>query len=191
MTPVHAIMVLIIRLWASWIFIHALLATPFYFSAFLDNDVAPSAASVAWLINYIVGVIIGVAGWRLAPKLARLVYKPQGQSDNQVNVDAETLVAAGGFLIGSYYLVQYVPQLIGQVGAMMIENSKQDPAAPYELGNLRSQSVNFRQLATDIMVIAAASFMAFRPCYLARVFSWLRSAGQYEAQRTPREGEAG
>jgi len=184
MTPVHAIMVLIIRLWAAGVIISMITSAPTYliFSGVNYSDRNYILIAIT-ILQLIVWLAAGVTAWVVAPKLARLVYPAASDRDVSIDVDADRLVMIGSFLIGGYYLVQYVPQLLISLGTVLIEIGQRESEAAGQLGKTRVHAYSVRSFFTDASIIVAASWMAFKPAHIARVFSWLRSAGQYDHSR--------
>lgn len=180
MTPVHAILIVIIRLWAATAlisFIVALSGLPFLRLGSQENVLAYLVQTYAFAFGWLV---VGVAVWILAPKLARLVYRKPGGDNVSILVDADTFVMIGSFLIGGFYLTQYVPQLIVQTVAVLIEMGQREPDTPYGLGQMYVHHFDIEQLFRQAAVVAAASWMAFRPRQIAYIFSRLRRAGLHE-----------
>ncbi len=192
MTPVHAIMILIIRLWAADAIISMIVIIPNFLlysgSYYSEQNVVLMATS---FLHVIAWLAVGVTAWVVAPKLARLVYPAVSDRDVKIEVDAKQLVMIGSFLIGGYYLVQYVPQMIVSLGAVLIEIRHAEPVPFGEPQKKLVTTYSAQEFYTDASVIVVASWMAFRPAHIARIFSWLRSAGQYEARRNKLEKDLG
>ena len=178
MTPVHAILVLIIRLWAASILIPSILTLPYYLP--FHKSVADNASTqfvTYGFANSTVFLVVGILAWILAPKIAKFSYGNKDGDDVSKNVDAELLVTIGSFLIGLYYLAHYLPQLVVQMVILFVEMAKQDPAEMTGLGKFTAHRIGIENLVSNLLVVAVASWMAFRPAHIAHMFSKLRRAG--------------
>lgn len=188
MTAVHAIMVVIIRLWAADAIFGALLYLPTN-AVLAFTDVGDGGAlSITYLVGSFGWLIVGVIAWFVSPWLARRIYIVESKSDVTSNVDAMSLVAIGSFLIGIYYLAQYGFPLVIEWGSWMAERMGESPVEEEQLSSLRRNTsiLDWRDLISKTLTALAACVMTFRPSYLARIFVWLRSAGQYkEAEEKP------
>jgi len=181
MTPIHAIMVLIIRLWAADAIISMIIIIPKFLlysgDYYSEQNVVLIATSS---LHVIVWLAAGVTAWVVAPKLARLVYPAVSDRDVKIEVDAEQLVMIGSFLIGGYYLVQYVPEMFVSLGAVLIEIRHAEPVPFGEPQKELVTTYSAQEFYSDASVIVVAAWMAFRPAHISRIFSWLRSAGHYD-----------
>lgn len=98
MTPVQAILVVIIRLWAAGYIITYLLSLPSVSTIFhnlfsSDGDLW----TILTILNYLVMVFVAVIAWVLAPWLARRVHSDVGDAKISMNIDANMLVMTGSF----------------------------------------------------------------------------------------------
>ncbi|GJL95860.1 MAG: hypothetical protein DHS20C05_22650 [Hyphococcus sp.] len=188
MTPVHAILIVIIRLWAAGVIITSSLHLSIW--PFLDTGEANDPSNYAFLtfLNAGIWVCLGFAAWIFAPDFAKAVYKPTDEDPKvSINIDAETLVQIGSFLIGGFYLIQYLPQLFVDFGRWFAYLAAQDPAAENQGEGFKQYIINWRTTTTHILIVIIASFMALRSAYLAKLFTWLRSAGQYDEKKGNKE----
>ncbi|VAV99305.1 hypothetical protein MNBD_ALPHA05-1623 [hydrothermal vent metagenome] len=177
MTPVHAIMVLIIRLWAADAVISSIISASYYV---LFDEGKLSSISNEYLIASGFWVLIGFGAWVLAPWLARRLGQATPNAGLNININADQLVAIGSFLIGAFYLAKYGPQLLIDLGWWFVHLAGQDPVEEGQLGTLRRYTIEWRSTISNLLIITVASFMALRPAYLAKIFSWLRSVGHYD-----------
>ncbi len=182
MTSVHAIIVVIIRLWAADSIFGALLYLPTNaVIAFTDaGDVG--ALSIPYFLDPAGWFIIGAAAWFVAPWLARRIYVVGTNSEVTSNVDASSLVAIGSFLIGIFYLSRYGFPLLVDWGSWLAERMGESPVEEGQLGTLRQNIsiLDWRDLISKILTTLTACVMTFRPSYLARIFNWLQSTGHYQ-----------
>ncbi|NOX83430.1 MAG: hypothetical protein GXP06_10690 [Alphaproteobacteria bacterium] len=188
MTPIHAIMILIIRLWAADAIIPSIISASYYVF-FVDGKL--SSVGSEYLIDSGVWVLIGLGAWILAPWLARRLSRAAPNAGLNMNINADQLVAIGSFLIGAFYLAKYGPQLLIDLGWWFVHLAGQDPVEEGQLGTLRRYTIEWRSTISNLLIITVASFMALRPAYLAKIFSWLRSAGHYDAHGDKQEKELG
>ena len=182
MTPVHAILIVIIRLWAAGTIIGMIAGAPLSIIAVLSETRPTDADSVLYFVNWLVWLIAGVVGWFAAPWLSRRVYSARSDVGLNIKVSAETLVAIGSFLIGAFYLVQYGPRLAVELISIFLEFRREFASNEYRpLGPVTVQ-VDWTNITHSAAASIVAAVMALRPAYLARIFNWLRNAGQYEDQ---------
>jgi len=187
MTPVHAIIVVIIRLWAASVIITFVGALPFYAVSELFSGDGGTAYSIALLVNNFIWMIVGIIAWVGAPKLSQLAYRADESSKVEIGVHADDLVMIGSFLIGGYYLVQYVPEMFVSLGAAFIEFQHAEPTQLVEPQKRLVTSYSAQEFYTDASIIAIASWMAFRPAHIAHLFSKLRSVGHFDYSRVRTE----
>ena len=179
MTPIHAILIVIIRLWAASAIITAITYFPATF-LFQEAEAAPMQNITFQIYNFVNSTIwlaSGVLAWVLAPRLSKMAYGNPNEKNVNVTIDANALVMTGGFLIGCFYLVQYAPSWLADIGAILVEYSRQDPNAPYELGKLKIHRFDAERIFKEGLIMLVAAWMAFRPAQLAAIFSHLRQAG--------------
>lgn len=192
MTPVQAILVVIIRLWAAGYIITYLLSLPSVSTIFhnlfsSDGDLW----TILTILNYLVMVFVAVIAWVLAPWLARRVHSDVGDAKISMNIDANMLVMTGSFLIGCFYLAAHVPPLLVDLAIVLVQLGQQNPDASHTAGQLKFRHFGYDSFIKHLLVVIAALWMAFRPQHMARIFSWLRGAGlsprDFEAGQTPSE----
>ncbi len=177
MTPVHAIMIVIIRLWAAGSMISALMGIASFLSAYAHSKSNIDPQHYSWFASYSVWLLTGIGAWIYSPQLSRMVYKPRESEGVNIAVSAEHLVMIGSFLIGGYYLVGHIPQLCAELIVIFLERAKEDTSLTGQLGVIRPAPWGSRELISEGLIVIAALFMTFRPSMLARLFSALRIAG--------------
>lgn len=172
MTAIQALGVLIVRLWSLATIVASISVGIQYFfavSAGSSNEyfVQSAIASAVW-------ALAGLAAWFAAPWFARrLISEPAAIS---VSLTAFDLVALGSFLIGGFYLVEYVPQLATTIGAISVEMARSPEDA--DLAEMAGKVVfELRDLAAQALIVAVALFLTLRPRDFAILFSRLRYAG--------------
>ena len=170
MTAVHAIIIVIIRVWAAGAIITAITNMPavFLYSGGEGSGISLSTYNAS---VYVIWFIAGGLAWFLAPKLANKVYAKDNEDSVNITIDVDTLVMLGSFLIGGFYLVQYVPNFFTTIGLVLVERSNPDSSpTSYEIW----------RLLKDGLVIAIALWMCLRAANIARIFSHIRTAGLYK-----------
>lgn len=174
-------MVLIIRLWAASYVIGALQWVPSSaLMAFGNSDGTVEPNSAAYLVGYILWIIVGSTAWFAAPWLARRIYPVGANSQISSSVDATSLVAIGSFLIGIFYLGQYAIPLLVDWGSWIAKRMGETPPEERPYGALKKDAYDWENLISNILIVIAACIMTFRPSYLARIFGWLQSTGHYK-----------
>lgn len=126
--------------------------------------------------GYICMAGIGVIAWFAAPLLSRRVRVGDQGSDATQSIDAATLVAIGSFLIGVYYLTEYVPQVFSVWFRWLVERAGEGEMFTGQFGSFKRNMITWPDFLPKLLVVVVASIMTFRPSYLARIFMWLRSA---------------
>ncbi len=186
MTPVHAILIVIIRLWAAGMIIWTiptLVEIPFYLS-----DTSGRIVDFE-LRRFLFAGVLAVSGvfiWVFSNTLAQHVYSARSGDRVDINVSAETLIAIGSFLIGVYYLAQYGPQLIVRLLTTIIVYTRKTAINEYQPFGPVQIPVSWEQIALEFAIVLTALTLFLKPAYLARIFNWLRNAGQYEEKsQTP------
>ncbi len=177
MYPLHALAVLIVRVWALTTVIEAIGSIPFYWVSLASNNDGASSWAITSLIASFVWIVVGILAWFIAPRLASRILPNQSADPLKLSITADELVMLGSFLIGGFYLAQYVPTLIISIGSFIIEAGRQDPALPYWAGQLWSHRIDSQSLASNFLIVLVALWMAFRPSHVAHFFAQLRYAG--------------
>jgi len=172
MTPVHAIMILIIRLWAAGVIIQSILGIFLWPLMVSGSSGDGDPYTVYTFINGGVWIVVGVLAWVFAPPLARRVFAGKDDGAVNINVSAETLVAIGGFLIGGFYIVEYAPTALADAIYFFYESNNPEAGALTEFRVYRLD-----QMIKTILVLIAACWLVFRPGDIARFFSKMRRAG--------------
>lgn len=185
MTPIHAILVLLIRLWAAGMVV-AGLSTVIYYVPWIRFGGAESfdAYSAYGLAQSIIYFLVGIVAWILAVKFAKLSYSTKANSELSVNVDADFLVTIGSFLIGAFYLAEYVPTLIVQSVSVFIEYAQRGPDETTGVGTFAAKHIDVRGFFSALLVVPVAFWMAFKPAQIAHMFSGLRRAGLAKIEKT-------
>ncbi len=177
MNPVHAILVLIIRLWAAGVMLSSATALSLWPLEFWDEQTATSSFAIRNYVSTGIWFVIGVSAWILGPRVARATYSGKNVGGINIHVNADNLVAIGCFLIGAFYLAQYVPSSIMNALYIFVDTAHHDSSMTRALGNLQLNPINVEAFLNSSVSIIIASWMAFRPRDFATMFSKLRSAG--------------
>lgn len=184
MTPLQAILVIIIRLWAAEIIFSALVGVIYWPpetwkgpDVVADYMIRAYVYSGAWFV-------LGALAWGFAPRLARLVHGSTSPSPQGVRIDADTLVMAGGVLIGVFYLVRFFPEFAVSLGAIIAAFNQHDGGNAVAPDKAPLSPARIEELIKSALGIAIALWLAFRPAHFARMFSHLRRAGLSKHDRT-------
>jgi len=181
MTGVQAIIVVLIRLWAAGVFIGALLSLPSIIDAIMTPNLETDLLTKSYFFNTFILFLIGGAVWFLARWMANRIAPNSTGQDIAFNVDADTLVAIGSFLIGANYLITYGVRLLRAVSYAFLVRAGETFEITGQLGALHQKAINWEELTTNLFVVIVALIMMFRPAYLVRIFNWLRSSADYKA----------
>lgn len=188
MNAIHALLMLIIRLWAIFVILTPL-STVFYYLfemvfAAGSDDPNPKFINAGVLGHHFIWLAAGATAWFAAPAMARVAYKPNIDERLLFNIEAPMLISVGSFLLGFYLLAEHLPALFAGIFSFLM-------IAPNQSGNLLSGPyvLDSARLISRLVIVIAGCWMAFRPADLAKLFSWLRSVGQYapEANQPPSE----
>lgn len=174
MTAVHAILILIIRLWAAYIIMSVLSAFLFYsYEALTANPDDPDASHFLDAAIYqFVWLAAGLAAWFAAEPIVRRLYTEEAPATKDIKLDPVLLISIGGFLIGCFFLVQYLPSLVLRLGELLADiasREQHDPPVQFRF--------HLQTLIGPLGTVLVAAWMAFRPADLARMFMRLRRAG--------------
>lgn len=184
MTPVHAILIVIIRLWAAGAFISMLGSAPMNVSAILGGAYATDLFAAGYFLHWSLLLVAGLVSWFVAPWFARRVFPTTSDDNVSINVSAENLVATGSFLIGAFYLTQYGALLLVDIGRSLFSAAAENTdVETYTGGRNRSGIVDWHNMISNLSIVGVAAWMMFRPAYVARIFNWLRNAGHYENEK--------
>ncbi|WP_425409066.1 hypothetical protein [Hyphococcus sp.] len=175
MTSVHAIIVVMIRLWSASAIINSLMLAPVYVEMTLSGT--PDRSIIFQLAAFGVWLILGVIAWFTAPWLSRRVLSNSKKPDLNLNIDAQTLIAIGSFLIGIAYLAMHLPPILIDWASWLIQRAGESPTQESHFGTSQRNIIHWNSFISNFSIVIVASAMAFRPSYLARIFNWLRSAG--------------
>lgn len=119
---------------------------------------------------------IGYSLWFFAPGVAKHVVSGVSAPKPAINVDKASIIEIGVFLIGLFYLVGVIPDLLVKAGRVFIEAANQtDDERLYgtRIFRLAEATATFQEFAKA----AVALFLIFRASDFAKIFSWLRGAG--------------
>lgn len=181
MTGIQAIIVVLIRLWAASAIVNALIMVPVY-AGLVWNDTPDRSSAIQFAI-FGVWLILGVVAWFIAPWISRRVINTNETSGLRFDTDAETLVAIGGFLIGIFYLAQYLPPILIDWARWLIQRAGETASEQAQHGTGQRSIVQWQNFISNCSIVVVASFMTFRPSYLARIFNWLRTAGHEKLEK--------
>jgi hypothetical protein len=183
MTPVHAIMVLIIRLWAAGFIITGVWHVGLLVYEALFRLTEFQSDQIEYYAYYIFLLFLGAAAWFFARSLAERLYCSRAEDGVTINVSANSLVMTGSFLIGMFYLVKFAPRMASYLITFLIELGQREPDGITHVGT----TLNLQSVGADAFVFLVATWMAFKPAHLAQLFSNLRTVGQYETKTNKAE----
>ncbi len=182
-TPVHAIMILIIRLWAASFIITGVWYVGLLVYEALFRLAELQSNPIEHYAYYVFLLFLGAAAWFFARSLAERLCPSRAEDGVTINVSANSLVMIGSFLIGMFYLVKYAPRLASYLITFLIELGQREPDGITHIGT----TLNFQGVTADAFVFFVALWMAFKPAHVAQLFSWVRTAGQYETKTNKAE----
>jgi hypothetical protein len=180
MTAVQALAVVIIRLWAVGALISALFGVSQMAGLVASGDEMYRNTPFGYL--QLATYLLILAFWILVLAYSRRVtmwlVPPVKEADHAVKIEPADLIRIGSFLIGVYYLTQYVPDFMRTVSAAILESR--------QTGMSYGRAV---ELAVSIIAILIALWLILRTNHLARLFAWLRRAGQPGQQQSDNEAK--
>lgn len=152
------------------------------------SDVAPFYWAA--ISSYTIYSLLGFALWFFAVPIGRRLGGGLSTPAANLGLDSEALVKVGSFLIGLYFLIEYSARLAVTGAGIFIKNAKFDD---YErLSGGRSISDHeWSQLAQYSIIVIASLLLALGAGGAAKLFSWLRSAGQYPDKDASEKSVAG
>lgn len=184
MSAVHAILILLIRLWAVSAALNFLSGAIQFVFMLLEASDPEEAFSKIFVIHPLLWAVAAIAAWVAAPKLAQKVFKPNDAENIKIDIDAETLITVGSFLIGAFILVEHAPQMLIKITTYFIEGIWPGHSTPIAILKFL-----FRQVATEALIVVFALYLVLRPAKLSAMFSNLRTAGLSSAQDNESNGE--
>jgi len=186
LTAVHAILIVIIRVWAASALLSGIATFSQLLALLLQNTTQADGefqTDIYFVLSYgtsLFWIVAGAGAWIAAPWFARKIY-PVIDEGIQINVSAETLVAIGGFLIGGFILITFLPRLFIDIGWWISYLAEEKSINESELISSGPRFLlEWRSTISNLVTVLIAAWMALRPSDIARIFSWLRHAGQYE-----------
>lgn len=141
-------------------------AAPFYWAA---------------ISSYAVYSLLGFALWFLAAPIGRRLGAGFSAPAPNLAHSSEALVRIGSFLIGLYFLIEYSAKLVVTGAGILIKNAQLDD---YER-LYRSPGISdyeWSQLAQYSAIVIPALGLTLGVRGVAKLFSWLRTAGQYRGE---------
>jgi hypothetical protein len=170
MTGLQAICVLMIRLWAAGIIVSFLLGfTSWFLSALIGDNEQELAGPI---LEGAIWIAAALAAWVLAPRLPGFFVPPGASANLQFSLGVGDIVAAGSFLIGGFYLVDLVPQLVAALGEVFVTLAgRDDDFAP------AIDRFQWTRVLSTALTVAVALFLTLKPREIARMFASLRHAG--------------
>jgi hypothetical protein len=175
MNAVQALIVVAIRLWCASSMIRGVVSFP---SAFLYTDqLSDQTATIYMIVTSTVWFGVGVAGWFTAPSLVKNLIKTPTAQTVTLKVDPETIILSGCFLIGWFYLVRYLPELISHLAIFVLEKEAVTASVPYGGAEKSFSYSDWEPIIKSMLIITVAFWMAFRPQHIAKLFAYIRNAG--------------
>jgi hypothetical protein len=181
-TAIHAILILLIRLWAISALLNSF-ANAIQLAFLLADDVEGTLSATVYIIP-LIWAVAGIVAWAAAPKLSRNLFNINGEANVSITVDAELLVTIGSFLIGAFVLVEHGPQLLIKLATWFFEGFWSGQDTPFSILKFL-----FRQVATEALIVTFALWLVLRPAKLSVIFSRLRTAGLSSQQDGESKGE--
>ncbi len=184
MTSVHAILIVLIRLWAAGFIISGILSLSHYlliFYAQASSGESLQQETIGFVNFYLGYVVTGLVVWIFAPGMSARIFPVKKDEVININIKPELLVSIGGFLIGGFYLADYGPQLIADFGRVFFDANQQGPNSLTNANQNDQRYLDRERVFKNGLVVAVALWMVFRPRDLAHIFSTMRKAGLYKA----------
>lgn len=170
MTGLQAICMLMIRLWAAGVIISFLSGHIYWFLSALIGESEQELTGP--ILEGAIWIMAAVAGFFLAPQLARLIAPRAAAENVQITVGVPEFVVAGSFLIGVFFLVRTAPSFVVALADIIGSFALRESDAPPP--NLLYQG---KQLLSATLTVAVALFLTVRPSAIAKMFASLRHAG--------------
>lgn len=182
MSSIHAILILIIRLWAVTAFLNSF-GSAIQLLFLLAGDVEGALSASAYIFPFF-WAVAGIVAWVAAPKISQNVFKTDGQDNVSIAIDAAQFITIGSFLIGAFILVEHGPKLLIVMATYFFEGVWPGQQTPIAILKFL-----FRQVATEALIVVLALWLVLRPAQLSAMFSSLRTAGLSAAQDNESKGD--
>ena len=173
MTGVQALGVLAIRLWAAATIFAALaqlrLVTILWLQKFdpIDSDYDFSISDFFFLV----WLVAGFVAWFAAPRLVNWVLPATDGGGVTLSVDAHDFVRLGSFLIGSFFLIDVGPSVLGYIVNAFAHS------AVDELGRSKMRFYDIGNIVAALIKFLIALVLILSPRGLAKLFATPRTAG--------------
>lgn len=187
MTFYQGLATVLLRVWATLTFVSGLQGLGVRaFGTFLVLTSTSETDAYIWLMEAYYSASIGVAIliWIFAGALARRISPGEAIAGRAPPViDAALLSAIGAFLVGLYVLTRSLSDTLVHTYTVMSQRNSETALA----GAPIMRPHEFLQLLGQWLAIFIAFALIVISPRLGKLFSWLRSAGQYQEKSTPRK----
>lgn len=194
MTFYQGLATVLLRVWAAVYLIESLGAFASLGIGWVTGPIDPDKSMRTYyftlLINYAAYFLIGAAVWILAPRAGRLIGAAIPAGAPSLSIDNERIIEIGAFLIGLYFFAEYAPQALAESIRVLMMAAEETDAERLAGGSDR-YFVRWGMLGQHWTAVIVALVIGLRARDFAKLFSWLRSAGQYPDKDASEKSVAG
>lgn len=171
MTGFQALAVLMIRLWAIGAIVGGM-SEMAGMAWYRPDEGGDDRYFYYSLTDGAVWTALGLAAWFFATAAAVHAIPATYAGDLKLTMNADDLASLGSFLIGGFYVVEYLPKC-----AAVIVHAFITAAGVSAYGPINLEQIIGREFYADLVLLGVALVLTFRPQAAARLFSSLRVSG--------------
>lgn len=128
------------------------------------------------VISALLFLATGIALWFAAEPLGKSIGC-RVRPEPRIEIDVDALAVLGVFLVGVYFLTSKTPQAVSQTVAIFHQTNARPDAARFN-GPTVVSGYEWAKFVSAWSSVIIALFITAKPRGVARMFGWLRSAGQ-------------
>ena len=171
MNGFQALAVLMIRLWAIGAIVGGV-SEMVGMAWYSPDDGGDDRYYYYSLTDGAVWTALGLAAWFFAAAFAVRAVPPTHADDLKVSINADDLASLGSFLIGGFYVVEYLPKFAAVIVRAFITAAGASAYGPVNLDQIIGE-----EFYADLVLLVVAMFLTFRPRVIANMFAALRVVG--------------
>lgn len=176
MTGFQALAVLMIRLWAIGAIVGGV--SEMVGMAWYSPDEGGNGRYLYYsLADGAVWTLLGLTAWLFAKAFVAHAVPSTNADDLKTSINADDLASLGSFLIGGFYVVEYLPKCAAVIVSAFITAAGTSAYGPVNLDQINLDQISGREFYSDLVLLGVALVLTFKPQTAARLFSSLRASG--------------
>ncbi len=183
MTGIHALAVLMIRLWAIGAIFGGV--SEMVGMAWYSPDEGGADRYFYYsLTDGAIWTFLGLVAWFSARAFAARAIPATRTDELRVSISADDLASLGSFIIGGFYVVEYLPKSAAAIAGAFIA-----AAGTSTYGSVEIEGIIGREFYSDLVLLGVALVLTFRPQDIANMFSAARVAGLSSVEQDPAQAK--